>query len=99
MNKLILYTILFLFHVELFAQCNVISELNPNGTVSKTTKPEVIFYNDNATMLSSVKFDGVDFYFDWIIKPFDKKKVKSESMNIELDNDSTVTLEFYDSYG
>lgn len=98
MNKLILYTTLVLIPAGVFAQCKVTSELNTDGTISKLTQPEIIFFNENATMLSSVKFDGVDFYFDWIIKPFDKKKVKSESMYIRLDNDTTVALEFYDSY-
>jgi hypothetical protein len=80
------------------AQCNVQTEMNANGTISKTTDQALIYSNETYSMFSQMKYDGIDYYFVWVVKPVEKKKVESESMVIELDNDSAVLLEFYDSF-
>jgi hypothetical protein len=99
MKKFLLTALGLYCQLLVMAQCKITSELNGNGTVIKTVAPEVIYYNEKATMFSAVKYDGEEYYFDWIIRPFTKEKVKSKSMSIKLDNDSVIMLEYYDSYG
>jgi hypothetical protein len=80
------------------AQCDVQMTVNANGTLSKTTSTELIYSNETYSMYSQMRYDGIDHYFIWVVKPMEKKKVESKSMEIRLDNDSIVMLEFYDSY-
>lgn len=80
------------------AQCDVQMTVNANGTLSKTTGSALIYSNETYEMYSQMRYDGIDYYFIWVVKPFEKKKVESKSMEILLDNDSTLTLDFYDSY-
>lgn len=80
------------------AQCNIQTEMNANGTISKTTESALIYSNATYSMYSQMKHDGIDYYFMWTVRPLDKKTVESETMQILLDNDSTITLEFYDSF-
>lgn len=80
------------------AQCNIQTEMNANGTISKTTESALIYSNATYSMFSQMKHDGIDYYFVWTVRPLDRKTVESETMQILLDNDSTIMLEFYDSY-
>lgn len=80
------------------AQCDVQMTVNANGTLSKTTSSELIYSNETYSMFSQMRYDGIDYYFIWVVKPFEKKKVESKSMEIILENDSILMLDFYDSY-
>lgn len=88
----------FVISISANAQCTVKTEMNANGTISKTTEALVIYQTDRYTMLSQIKYDGIDYYFVWVVKPIAQKSLKSESMEIVFDNETTIKLDFYDSY-
>ncbi len=80
------------------AQCELKSEMNQNGTISTTSQSELIYSNEKYQMYSQIKFDGIDYYLVWIVKPFLSKTLKPSKMEVLLDNKSTLLLDFYDSY-
>jgi hypothetical protein len=94
-------TLLFFLVVQtwVFGQCKIAVEMNANGTINKTTAKEVIYINGKYTMFSQVKYDGYEYFFIWSVSPFEKKQVKTGSMEVLLDDESTIKLEFFDSYG
>ncbi len=88
----------FISSICVNAQCTIKTEMNANGTISKTTEALVIYQNEKYTMLSQIKHDGIDYYFVWVVKPIAEKSITSESMEIVFDNETTIKLDFYDSY-
>jgi hypothetical protein len=99
-QKIIVAILLYLGMMAfVHAQCVLNTEMNANGTISKITEPSVLYANDKATILSQLKFDGIDYFFVMVVKPFKDKSLHSKSLEIVLDNDSSLVLDFYDSYG
>lgn len=96
--KTILFLCCIIFHLSLSAQCTITSRIGANGTTNKTTNSEVFYFTERYTIYSSVLYDGIDYYFVLMVKPVSGKKEVEKVLTLQLSNEETIDLDFYDSY-
>lgn len=95
--KCFLVFLLFFAVFQARSQCNIISQVQPNGTVNKLTKKDTLYVTKSYTLFSAAFYAGKNYYFKLVVKPTFFKKVKKEQVTLQLSTGAKVKLDFYDA--
>ena len=96
MRIFFLQIILLFFLPDVNAQCNVKSKVSADGVVLSYTARELLYEFKGTNIYSTIKYDGIDYYFRLQLEPSLPDFIQKENILINFVNDKTIELKFFD---